>query len=84
MLELKEWAEERDNARLERAKEEIDEKLPEHKPGKLHRKQPKIEYNNRKLRELRINELYNLRYREEKEPYLRNLEANKALYDLIN
>jgi hypothetical protein len=68
MLELKEWAELRENNRLERAKEEIRNR----------------EYNNKKLRELRINVLYNLRYREENEAYLRNLEAKKAYYNLIN
>lgn len=72
MLELKELAEKRENARLERAKVENDEKLPE------------LVYNNRKLRELRVKQLYNLRYREEKEAYLRNLEAEKAYYNLLN
>jgi hypothetical protein len=71
MLELKEWAEIRENAGTKRAKEEI-------------RKQPKIEYNNKKIREIRINVQYNLRYLEEKETYLRNLEANKAYYNLTN
>ncbi|MBY8985208.1 MAG: hypothetical protein KGD65_09085 [Candidatus Lokiarchaeota archaeon] len=72
MLELKELAEKRENTRLERAKVENDKKLTE------------LVYNNRKLRELKISVLHNLRYREEKEAYLRNLEANKAFYNLIN
>ena len=72
MLELKELAEKGENTRLKRAKEENGEKLTE------------LVYNNRKLRELKINGLYNLSYLEEKEEYLRNLEANKALYNLIN
>ena len=72
MYELEELAEKRENTRLERAKVENTKKLPE------------LVYNNRKLRELKITVLHNLRYREEKEAYLRNLEANKAFYNLIN
>lgn len=84
MLELKEWAELRDKKSLERANGELNEKLIELIVQILRKWQGKLENQNRKLCQLRINELYNLRYREEKEAYLRNLEANKACYNLLN
>jgi hypothetical protein len=84
LLELKELAENREDVGLERAEEEINEKLPKLKIWKLRRKQAKLENQNCKLRKLRVNELYNLRYREEKDAYLINLEANKAYHNLVN
>lgn len=84
LLELKELVEEREAARLERAKGETNEKLLKVKGYKLRRKQAKLQKQNYKLRELRINEHYNLRYLEEKEKYLRKLEAKKAYYNLLN
>lgn len=84
MLELKELAEEREDVWLERAIGEIYEKLPKKNTWKLRRKQAKLENQNCKLRELRIKELYNLHYREQREAYLRNLIAQKAYYNLLN
>jgi len=74
LLELKQLAEEREDLRLEREK---NEKLLKANGYKLRRKQAK-------LREVRLNEQYNVKYREEKEEYLRNLEANKAYLNLLN
>ena len=74
LLELKQLAEEREDLWLEREK---DEKLLKANGYKLRRKQAK-------LREARLNEHYNVKYREEKEEYLRNLEANKAYLNLLN
>jgi hypothetical protein len=84
LLELKEWAELRDNASLEKVNGELNENLIELKVQKLRKWQGNLENHNRKLCELRISELYNLRYREEKEDYLRNLEAHKACYNILN
>lgn len=84
LLELKKLAEEREAARLKRSKGEMNEKLLKAKGYKLRRKQAKPQKQNYKLRELRMKELYNLRYREEKEDYLRNLEAKKAYLNLLN
>lgn len=84
LLELKELAEEREDIWLERSKGESNEKLLKLKRYKLRRKQAKLQRQNYKLRELGVKELYNLRYREEKEEYLRNLEAKKAYLNLLN
>ena len=70
LLEIKELAEERGDFWLEKAEQEPIEKL--------------LKLKGYKLRELRIKELYNLRYREEKEGYLRKLEAKKAYLNLLN
>ncbi len=70
LLELKELAEDREDIKLEIAKGKSNEKL--------------IKAERYKLRELRINEPYNPRYYEEKEVYLRNLEAKKAYLNLLN
>jgi hypothetical protein len=74
LLELEQLAEEREDLWLEREK---NEKLLKANGYKLRRKQAK-------LREARLNEQYNVKYREEKEEYLRNLEANKAYLNLLN
>ena len=74
LLELKQLAEEKEDLWLEREK---NEKLLKANGYKLRRKQAK-------LREARLNEQYNVKYREEKEEYLRNLEANKAYLNLLN
>lgn len=84
MLELKELVEEREGVWLERAKGESNEKLLKLKKYKLRRRHAKLKRQNYKLRELGLKELYNLRYREEKEEYLRNLEAKKAYSNLLN
>jgi len=84
LLELKELAEEREDVWLEKAKGESNEKWLKLKGYKLRRKQAKLQKQNYKLRELGIKVLYNLRYREEKEEYLINLEANKAYLNLLN
>jgi hypothetical protein len=84
MLELKELVEEREGVWLEKAKGESNEKLLKLKKYKLRRRQAKLKRQNYKLRELGLKELYNLRYREEKEEYLRNLEAKKAYSNLLN
>ena len=55
----------------------MNEKLLKANGYKLRRKQAK-------LREARLNVQYNVKYREEKEEYLRNLEANKAYLNLLN
>jgi hypothetical protein len=83
LLELKELAEEREDILLERAIGELKEKLLKLIGNKQRRKQVKLQKENYKLRELRINELYNLRYRQEKEDYLRTLEAGKAYLNLL-
>ena len=73
LLNLKEWAEERDAAWLERVREYLKESQSERvRLG---------EYNSR-LQELYEKVQYNLRYLEEKEEYSRNLEAKKAHYNL--
>ena len=77
LLELKELAEEREDLWLEREKGEMNEDLLKANGYRLGRKQAK-------LRKARTNEQYNLRYREEKEEYLRNLEAKKAYLNLLN
>ncbi len=74
LLELKQLAEEKEDLWLEREK---NENLLKANGYRLRRKQAK-------LRKARLNEQYNLRYREEKEEYLRNLEANKAYLNLLN
>ena len=74
LLELKQLAEEREDLWLEREK---NEKLLKANGYKLRRKHAK-------LREARLNEQYNVKYREEKVEYLRNLEANKAYLNLLN
>jgi len=84
LLELKELAEEREDVWLEKAKGESNEKWLKLKGYKLRRKQAKLQKQNHKLRELRLKELYNLRYRERKEEYLRKLEAKKAYLNLLN
>ncbi|MHA2048817.1 MAG: hypothetical protein ACW986_04310 [Promethearchaeota archaeon] len=76
-------AEEREDILLERAIGELKEKLLKLIGNKQRRKQVKLQKENYKLRELRINELYNLRYRQEKEDYLRTLEAGKAYLNLL-
>jgi hypothetical protein len=80
LLELKEWAELRENSGLERAKGELDRESSELKAWESR----KSEVDNWRLREMRICEQYNLRYREEKEEYLRNLDARKACYNFLN
>ena len=84
LLELRKLAEEEEDIWLERAKGESNEKLLKLKGYRLLRKQAKLQKQNYKLRELGIKVLYNLRYREEKEEYLINLEANKAYLNLLN
>ena len=84
LLELRKLAEEKEDIWLERAKGESNEKLLKLKGYRLRRKQAKLQKQNHKLRELGIKVLYNLRYREEKEEYLINLEANKAYLTLLN
>jgi len=84
LLELRKLAEEKEDIWLERAKGESNEKLLKLKGYRLRRKQAKLQKQNYKLRELGIKVLYNLRYREEKEEYLINLEANKAYLNLLN
>ena len=84
LLGLNELVEDKEEVRLERANVEKKEKLVKEKGYKLHRKQKKLHKENYKLRELRLSELYNSRYREEKEDYLRKLEANKAYLNLLN
>ncbi|MFX1455078.1 MAG: hypothetical protein ACFFDB_06850 [Promethearchaeota archaeon] len=79
MLELKEWAELRENSGLESAKDELNRESSKLKIWKSR----KLEVDNWRLRELRICEQYSLRYCEEKEAYLRNLEAKKAYYNLL-
>lgn len=74
LLKLKEWAEERDAAGLERARE--DGKESQSESARLG------EYNSRLL-ELYDNAQYNHRYLEEKEEYSRNLEVKKAYYNLL-
>jgi len=73
LLNLKEWAEERDAAWLKRARE--DEKESQSERARLG------EYNSR-LQELYEKTQYNLRYLEEKEENSRNLEAKKVYYNL--
>ena len=84
LLEIKELAEEREEILLERAKRELKEKLIKLNGNEPGRKQAKLQKENYKLRRLKINELYNLRYRQEKEEYLRKLEAGKAYLNLLN
>ena len=84
LLEIKELAEEREDVWLEKAKGESNEILLKLKGYKLGRKQAKLQKQNYKLRELVIKELYNLRYRGEKEEHLRKLEAKKAYLNLLN
>ncbi|MHA2183463.1 MAG: hypothetical protein ACXADU_07865 [Promethearchaeota archaeon] len=84
MLNLNELAEEREDLLLEEVKEELKAKLLKLNGNKQRRKQAKLQKENCKLRELKINGLYNLRYRQEKEEYLRKLEANKACLNLLN
>lgn len=84
LLGLKELAEVEEEVWLERANVEKNEKVVKEKGYKLHKKQVKLRKQNYRLRDLRLHELYNLRYREEKQDYLRKLEANKALLNLLN
>jgi hypothetical protein len=84
LLNLNELAEEREDLLLEEVKEELKAKLLKLNGNKQRRKQAKLQKENCKLRELKINGLYNLRYRQEKEEYLRKLEANKACLNLLN
>jgi hypothetical protein len=69
LLELKEWAKEKDSV--------VDEIYQADKED--NKKEEKFK---RKFRELQINTLYNLRYREEKESYKVNLNALRAYYGL--
>ena len=84
LLEVKELAEEREDLLLEEVKEELKVKLLKLNGNKQRRKQAKLQKENYKLRELKVNGLYNLRYRQEKEEYLRKLEATKARLNLLN
>lgn len=84
LFELNELTEEREVVRLERENREANGRLLKEKGYILRRKQRKLQKQNYKLRELRINEQYNLRYRKEKHDYLINLEAKKACYNLLN
>jgi hypothetical protein len=83
LLKLKELAEEREDLLLEEAKEELKEKLLMLNGDKQGRKQAKLQKENYKLRELKIKGLYNRNYRQEKEEYLRKLDANKANLNLL-
>lgn len=69
LLELKEWAKEKDSVVVEIYQDERKDSIREEKP-------------NQKLRELQINMLYNPRYREEKKSYAVNLDALRSYYSL--
>ena len=69
LLELKEWAKEKDSVVVEIYQDDKEDSIKEEKQ-------------NRKFRELQINMLYNPRYREEKELYAINLDALRSYYSL--
>ena len=69
LLELKEWAKEKDSVVVEIYQAEKKDSIREEKQ-------------NRKFRELQLNMLFNPRYREEKESYAVNLDALRSYYSL--
>jgi hypothetical protein len=69
LLELKEWAKEKDSVVDEIYQAEKKESIREEKQ-------------NRKFRELQLNMLYNPRFKEEKESYAVNLDALRSYYRL--
>ena len=83
LFKLKEVAEEREDVWLIGIKGEINEKLLKEE-YKQNKKQAKLLKRINQLRELQISGQYNLRYHEEKENYLRELEVKKARYNLLN
>ncbi|MFX1573231.1 MAG: hypothetical protein ACFFB0_10815 [Promethearchaeota archaeon] len=78
MLELKELAEDREAAELKEAQELVRFELLELNYYKKQKKQARLEKRNLELLDLYAK--HNLRYLEEKQNYLRNLEAIRENY----
>ena len=84
LLELKERAEEIEAAALEKAQELEKGELLELGTVKPQKKQARLEKCNLKLLELYMKAIYNPRYTEEIEEYLRYQDALKAYNRLLN